>query len=222
MALAARELGHQYIAITDHSQALAMANGLDERAALAHAARIREVNERLDGITVLAGIECDIRADGTMDLADDCLAQLDVVVASVHSAFTQEPAQMTDRILRALDCPWVDILAHPTGRLLLRREGYHYDMERVFASAAERGVAIEINSQVDRLDLRDTQARLARDRGVRLIIDSDAHSPAALRNQRWGVAVARRAWLTAADVLNTRSIEELRPMLRRNRSAARQ
>ena len=221
MARAARDLGHQYIAITDHSQALAMANGLDERAALAHAARIREVNDRLDGITVLAGIECDIRADGTMDLADDCLAQLDVVVASVHSAFTQEPAQMTERILRALDCPWVDILAHPTGRLLLRREGYHYDMERVFASAAERGVAIEINSQVDRLDLRDTQARLARDRGVRLIIDSDAHSPAALRNQRWGVAVARRAWLTAADVLNTRTLDELRPLLRRHRSGAR-
>ncbi|MEO7273549.1 MAG: DNA polymerase/3'-5' exonuclease PolX [Vicinamibacterales bacterium] len=220
MARAARDLGHQYIAITDHSQALAMANGLDERAALAHAARIREVNDRLDGITVLAGIECDIRADGTMDLADDCLAELDVVVASVHSAFTQEPAQMTDRILRALECPWVDILAHPTGRLLLRREGYHYDMERVFAAAAERGVAIEINSQVDRLDLRDTQARLARDRGVRLIIDSDAHSPAALRNQRWGVAVARRAWLTASDVLNTRPLDELLSLLRRRRSAS--
>ena len=221
MARAARDLGHRYIAITDHSQALAMANGLDERAALAHAARIREVNSRLEGITVLAGIECDIRADGTMDLADDCLAQLDVVVASVHSAFTQEPEQMTGRILRALECPWVDILAHPTGRLLLRREGYRYDMERVFAAAAERGVAIEINSQVDRLDLRDTQARLARDRGVRLIIDSDAHSPAALRNQRWGVAVARRAWLTTADVLNTRTLDELRPLLRRHRAAAR-
>ena len=221
MARAARDLGHRYIAITDHSQALAMANGLDERAALAHAARIREVNSRLEGITVLAGIECDIRADGTMDLADDCLAQLDVVVASVHSAFTQEPEQMTGRILRALECPWVDIMAHPTGRLLLRREGYRYDMERVFAAAAERGVAIEINSQVDRLDLRDTQARLARDRGVRLIIDSDAHSPAALRNQRWGVAVARRAWLTTADVLNTRTLDELRPRLRRHRAAAR-
>jgi DNA polymerase (family 10) len=217
MARAARDLGHSYIAITDHSQALAMANGLDERAALAHAARIREVNDRVEGITVLAGIECDIRADGTMDLAGDCLAQLDVVVASVHSAFTQEPEQMTERILRALECPWVDILAHPTGRLLLRREGYRYDMERVFAAAAAAGVAIEINSQVDRLDLRDTQARLARDRGVRLIVDSDAHSPAALRNQRWGVAVARRAWLTAADVLNTRPLEELRPLLRRPR-----
>ena len=219
MARVARDLGHRYIAITDHSQALAMANGLDERAALAHAARIRSVNERVEGITVLAGIECDIRADGTMDLADECLAQLDVVVASVHSAFTQEPEQMTERILRALECPWVDILAHPTGRLLLRREGFRYDMERVFAAAAERGVAIEINSQVDRLDLRDTQARLARDRGVTLIIDSDAHSPAALRNQRWGVAVARRAWLTAADVLNTRTLDELRPLLRRHRAA---
>ena len=218
MARAARDRGLSYIAITDHSQSLAMANGLDEQAALAHAARVREVNGRIDGITVLAGIECDILPDGSMDLADDCLAQLDIVIASVHSAFGQEPAQMTDRLLRALDCPWVDVLAHPTGRMILKREGYRYDMERVFTSAALHGVAVEINSQIYRLDLDDTHARLARDRGVSLIIDSDAHSPSALDVTRWGITVARRAWLTAADVLNTLPLEEFRARLRRNRS----
>jgi DNA polymerase (family X) len=218
MARAALEAGHSYIAITDHSQSLAMTNGLDERGALEHAARIRAVNERLEGITLLAGIECDIRPDGRMDLADDCLAALDIVIASVHSAFNQEPEQMTDRLLRALECPWVDILAHPTGRLLLKREGYKYDMNRVFSAAAGHGVAVEINSKVDRLDLSDTNARLAKERGLKLVIDSDAHSPAGLAGLRWGAVVARRAWLSAADILNTRPIDELRASLRRHRS----
>jgi DNA polymerase (family 10) len=217
MARAARASGLSYIAITDHSQSLAMANGLDERRALEHAARVRALNGRIDGLTVLAGIECDIRPDGTMDLADDCLAQLDIVVASVHSAFNQEPAQMTDRLLRALACPWVDVLAHPTGRLILKREGYRYDVERVFAAAAAAGVAIEINSQVDRLDLDDRHARLAHERGAQLIIDSDAHSPNALAVLQWGVIVARRAWLEPDDVVNTRPLELFRAGLRRNR-----
>ncbi len=220
MALAAREAGHEYIAITDHSKSLAMANGLDERRALEHAARIREFNGRIDGITLLAGIECDILPDGRMDLADDCLAALDIVVASVHSAFNQEAEQMTDRLLRALECPWVDILAHPTGRLLLKREGYRYDIERIFASAAGHGVAVEINSLADRLDLSDAHARLAQERGLKLVIDSDAHSPAALAGLRWGVLVARRAWLSSGDVLNTRPLDELRGALRRHRRSA--
>jgi DNA polymerase (family X) len=220
MAIAARSAGLTYIAITDHSQALAMARGLDERAALEHAQRIRDLDARLDGITVLAGIECDIRSDGSMDLADDCLAQLDVVVASVHSAFNQEEAQMTERVLRAIACPWVDILGHPTGRLILRRSGYPLNMERVIAAAAASGVALEINSQIDRLDLDEHCARLARDRGVKLVIDSDAHSPVALGNLRWGVTVARRAWLTPDDLLNTKPIEEFRAALRRNRRSA--
>ena len=217
MASAARDAGLEYIAITDHSRAVAMANGLDEARALKHARRIRALNERLDGITVLAGIECDIRPDGSMDLADDCLAQLDIVIASVHSGFNQEAAQMTDRLLRALACPWVDVLAHPTGRLILKRDPYRYDVEQVFRAAAGAGVALEINSQVDRLDLDDTHARLAHERGVKLVIDSDAHSPAALGNVRWGAVVARRAWLQAADVLNTRPLAEFRGLLRRNR-----
>ena len=222
MARAARDAGLSYIAITEHSQSLAMANGLDERRALEHARRVRALNDRMDGFTVLAGIECDIRPDGTMDLADDCLAALDIVIASVHSAFNQEPARMTDRLLKALSCPWVDVLGHPTGRLILKRDGYRYDIEQVFAAAGENGVAMEINCQMDRLDLDESHSRLARDRGLKLVIDSDAHSPAALGLLRWGVAVARRAWLTPTDVLNTRPVEEFQSSLRRhaNRSRA--
>src|SRR5687767_8620630 len=195
MAAAAHRLGYEYIAITDHSKSLAMANGLDERRALEHAARIRALNGRFEGLTLLAGIECDILADGTMDLADDCLAQLDIVVASIHSHFSQEEAQMTDRVLRALECPWVDVLGHPTGRRLLKREPAQMDMTAVVAAAKARGVAMEINCQPERLDLSDTHARLARERGVSLIISTDAHSVAALDRLRWGVQMARRAWV---------------------------
>jgi DNA polymerase (family 10) len=217
MALAARAAGLEYIAITDHSRAIAMANGLDEARAREHAQAIREVNARLEGIRVLAGIECDIRPDGAMDLADDCLAELDIVIASVHSAFNQDGEQMTDRLLRAIACPWVDVLGHPTGRLILKRDAYRFDAERVFAAAAAAGVALEINSQVDRLDLDDIHARLARERGAVFVIDSDAHSTAELGTLRWGVAVARRAWLQPGDVLNTLPIAECRARLRRNR-----
>lgn len=217
MALAARAAGLEYIGITDHSQALAMANGLDEVRALAHARVVRAVSDRLDGVTLLAGIECDIRPDGTMDLADECLAQLDFVIASVHSAFSQDAARMTDRLLRAIACPWVDILGHPTGRLILKREPYRFDVEQVFAAAARAGVALEINSLGDRLDLDETHARLARDRGVKLVIDSDAHSPAALGVVRWGATIARRGWIEPEDVLNTKPVEPFRAALRRNR-----
>jgi DNA polymerase (family 10) len=217
MAIAARDAGLEYIAITDHSRAVAMANGLDDARALEHARAIRALNDRLEGITVLAGIECDIRPDGSMDLSDDCLSQLDIVIASVHSAFNQQAPEMTDRLLRALACPWVDVLAHPTGRLILKREGYTFDFERVFRAAAAAGVAIEINSQIDRLDLDDAHARLAHERGVTLVIDSDAHSPVALGTLRWGVTVARRAGLEPGDVLNTRPCSEFRARLRRNR-----
>jgi DNA polymerase (family 10) len=218
MARAARESGLRYIAITDHSQALAMANGLDEKRALEHARQVRELNARLDGITVLAGIECDIRSDGTLDLAHDCLAQLDIVVASVHSAFNQEEAQMTDRILRAIECPWVDVLGHPSGRMILKREGYRMNFDLIVQSAAASGLAIEINSQPYRLDLDEHHARLARDRGVKLMIDSDAHSPAALGLLRWGAIVARRAWLTPDDVLNTLPVDQFKQRLRRARA----
>ena len=220
MATAAKAAGLQYIAITDHSQALAMAGGLDEHRALAHAATIREIGRRLDGVTLLAGIECDIRPDGTMDLADDCLAQLDVVIASVHSGFSQEPAALTERYLRAIENPWVDVLGHPTGRLLLKREPLAFDLDAVIAAAVRRGVAIEINCQVDRLDVGDGIARHALEKGARLVISSDAHSVKAFATLDLGVRVARRAWATAADVLNTRPLAELRQQLRRHRSAS--
>ena len=216
MAAAAVRMGHQYIAITEHSQSLAMAGGLDEQGALAHAARVRALNGRYEGFTLLAGIECDILADGSLDLADDCLAQLDIVVASVHSHFTQESARMTDRLLRALECPWVDVLGHPTGRRLFKRDSVPLDVEMVMNAAHRLGVALEINGQVDRLDLSDSHARLARSHGVRIAISSDAHSTTALRNLNWGVQVARRAWLEPADVINTRDAGSLRALLRRH------
>jgi DNA polymerase (family 10) len=221
MANAAREAGLSYLAITDHSQAIAMANGLDERRALAHAARVREMSSRLDGITLLAGIECDIRADGTMDLADDCLAQLDLVIASVHSAFHQDEAQMTERVLRAVENPFVDVIGHPTGRRLLAREPHKLDINRLIDAAATHGVALEINAQVERLDLPDIHARAARDRGVKIVISTDAHSATALKRLKWGVQIARRAWLTKEDVLNTRTVEEFRAALRRSRKGER-
>lgn len=222
MALAARDAGLQYLAITDHSKALAMANGLDEHRALAHARRVRNIGDRLEGITLLAGIECDIRVDGSMDLADDCLAQLDVVVASVHSAFNQDDAQMTDRMLRAVANPFVDIIGHPTGRILLRRDPYRLDLGRLIVAAAEAGVALEINCQVDRLDLSDTNAKAARDGGVTLVISTDSHASSGFRTMKWGVQVARRAWLTKEDVLNTRSVEGFRDGLRRNRRVSKE
>ena len=218
MAEAARRLGHQYVAITDHSKALAMANGLDEHRALAHAARVRALDRRLEPLTLLAGIECDILSDGRLDLSEDCLAQLDIVVASVHSHFSQDEPRMTDRILRALECPFVDVLGHPTGRLLLRRDPVRFDLSAVIDAAARLGVALEINCQANRLDLGDTRARLARERGVPLVVSTDAHSTAGLDALRWGVQVARRAWAGPGDILNTSTLEELRPRLRRHRA----
>jgi len=220
MADAAKAAGLEYIAITDHSQSLAMANGLDERRALAHASRVRAVDAEGLGIRLLAGIECDIRSDGTLDLADDCLAALDIVVVSVHSAFNQERQQMTDRVLRALSNPHVDVLGHPTGRMILKRPPYAIDIEAVVDGAARHGVALEINCQVHRLDLNDVHAKLARDRGVPLLISSDAHSRNAFPRLRWGVLVGRRAWLRREDVLNTRPFDEFRAALRRHRKAA--
>ena len=216
MARGAQAAGLSYLAITDHSRSLAMTGGLDERAALAHARRIRAANSRLEGITLIAGIECDILPDGRLDLAEDCLAELDVVIASVHSAFNQDESQMTERILRAMESPFVDIIGHPTGRLLLRREPFQVNIERVVAEAARLGVMLEISSQVDRLDLNDVHARLARDRGAMLVINTDSHSERGFGMLQWGVTVARRAWLEPRDVANTRPVDEFRALLRRN------
>ena len=216
MATAAKQAGLEYIAITDHTQALAMANGLDETRALAHAARIRAVDAEGHGPRLLAGVECDIRLDGSLDLADDCLAALDLVVASVHSGFNQDRQQMTERLLRVIENPRVDIIGHPTGRLILRREPYPLDIDAVMSAAAAHRVALEINCLVDRLDLNDVHAKLARDRGVPLVISTDAHSRTAFGRLRWGIVVARRAWLAPEDVLNTRPFDAFKASLRRN------
>lgn len=215
MAAAAGARGLEYIAITDHSQALAMANGLDAGRALAHAERVRSLNGRHRGLTLLAGIECDILADGRMDLPDDCLAALDLVIASVHSSLSQSSDEMTARIIRAIEHPHVDVIGHPTNRLLLRRPASRVDIEKVVDAAAANGVALEINSLPDRLDLSDSHARLARDRGVKLVISSDAHSTADLDGVRWGVLVARRAWARREDVLNALPLRRFRKALKR-------
>ena len=217
MAAAARAKGLEYVAITDHSQSLAMANGLDETRTLANAERVRSYSKTLKGITLLAGIECDILADGSMDLNDDCLASLDIVVASIHSAIAQDERDMTARVIRAIEHPSVDIIGHLTARMLLRREGSKVNVEKVIDAAKANGVALEINSQPHRLDLCDSHARLARDRGVKLVIDSDAHEIPALGYTRWGVLTARRAWIAKEDVLNTLPVKEFRKRLRRNR-----
>jgi DNA polymerase (family 10) len=160
-----------------------------------------------------------VLADGSLDLADECLAQLDVVIASVHAHYTQGEAQTTERILKALDCPWVDILGHPLSRRLLQREPLQMDFDRVVSAAVAHGVALEINCQPDRLDLSDAFARTAHERGAMIAISTDAHSVMALGNVRWGIQVARRAWLTPEAVLNTRPVDEMRGLLRRNRRA---
>src|SRR5204863_377721 len=167
IAAAARDRGYQYVAITDHSKALAMANGLDEKRVVEFARRVREINRNGLGIRVFSGIECDILKDGAMDLANDALAELDLVIGSVHSHMNLEPAEMTDRLLRALECPSLRIMGHPTGRLLLQREPFRFDFERVVDEAVRRGVWLEINASPERLDLSPTMLRQAKARGAR-------------------------------------------------------
>ena len=214
MADAAKQRGYKYIAITDHSKNLAMANGLDDKRAVKHIARINAVNDQMEGITIMSGIEVDILSDGSLDLSDSVLEQMDVVVASVHSAFNQEPAQMTDRLLRAITNKNVAILGHPTGRLQLRREAYQFDFEAVLKTAADERVAMELNAYPDRLDLNDVHLRMARDRGVKIVINTDAHHTSHFEKIKYGILQARRAWLTAKDVLNTLPEKEFRRAMR--------
>ena len=214
MAQAAKERGYQYIAITDHSKNLAFANGLDDQRAEQHIKRIRAANDEIDGITVLAGIEVDILPDGALDLSDSVLEQMDVVVASVHSMFSQEPEQMTDRLLRAIGNKNVSFLGHPTGRLLLKRDAYKFDMEAVLRAAAEHKVAMELNAYPDRLDLNDVHLRMARDRGVKIVINTDAHHTSHFEKLKYGILQARRAWLTSRDILNTLPEQEFRKAMK--------
>ena len=203
MAEAAKEHGYKYMAITDHSKNLAFANGLDDKRALEHIARIRAANEKIDGIKIFAGVEVDILADGTLDLSDSVLAQMDLVIASVHSHFNQSPEEMTDRLLKAIANPNTSLIGHPTGRLLLRRDAYQFDIDVVLKAAAQHKVAMELNAYPDRLDLCDRHLRLAKQYGVKIVINTDSHHTSHLDKIRYGVLQARRAWLTKDDVLNT-------------------
>jgi DNA polymerase (family 10) len=219
MAEAAKERGYQYIAITDHSKNLAFANGLDDARAEQHIARIRAANRQIDGITIMAGVEVDILAEGELDLSDSVLSQMDVVVASVHSAFNQEPQQMTDRLLRALSNPNVCILGHPTGRLLLRRDSYPFDMDAVLKAAKQNRVAMELNAYPDRLDLNDVHLRMAREQGVKIVINTDAHHTTHFEKIKYGILQARRAWLTPSDVLNTLPLEDFQRAMKHQNSS---
>jgi DNA polymerase (family 10) len=207
MAEAARERGYRYMAITDHSKNLAFANGLDDERAVAHIQKIRDANSRIDGIKIFAGIEVDILADGDLDLSDDVLAQMDIVIASVHSVFNQEPAKMTERLLKAIENPNTSLVGHPTGRIQLRRDAYQFDMDAVLIAAAKHRVAMELNSYPDRLDLNDVHLRQAKLRGVKIVINTDSHHTSHLEKIRYGILQARRAWLTKDDVLNTLPLE---------------
>ncbi len=203
MIEAAKARGYKYMAITDHTKNLAMTNGLDDKRAEEHIRRIREAAKRFDGITVFAGIEVDILAEGELDLSDSVLEHMDLVIASVHSHFNQEPARMTERILRAIENKRVSVLGHPTGRLLLRRDAYEFDMDAVLKIAAKNKVAMELNAYPDRLDLNERHLRMAKERGLKIVINTDSHHTSHLEKIKYGVLQARRAWLTKDDVLNT-------------------
>jgi DNA polymerase (family X) len=208
MAGAAIEHGYKYMAITDHSKNLAFANGLDDKRAIEHIKRIRAVSDQLGKIRIFAGIEVDILADGTLDLSDSVLAQMDIVIASVHSHFNQTPAEMTDRLLKAVENPNISLLGHPTGRLLLRRDAYAFDIDAVMKTAAKNKVAMELNAYPDRLDLSDRHLRLAKQHGVKIVINTDSHHTSHMEKIRFGILQARRAWLTKDDVLNALPTEQ--------------
>jgi DNA polymerase (family 10) len=215
MAAAARARGYEYIALTDHSRRVAMAHGLDPARLSRQIHEIDRLNEKLKGFTILKGIEVDILKDGRLDLPDSSLSKLDIVVASVHSFFDLSRNAQTDRIIRAMENRYVSIIGHPTGRLIGEREAYAVDMERVIAAARDSGCFLEINAEPDRLDLNDIHAHAAKTAGVKLAISTDAHSVNALQCMRFGVDQARRGWLTADDVLNTRTLAALRKLLKR-------
>jgi DNA polymerase (family 10) len=220
MGAAAKKLGYEYIALTDHSKAVTVANGMDEKRTLEQIKKIHAARERVPGIRLLAGIEVDILKDGSLDLDDEVLAQLDVVVASVHSYMNLESAEMTDRILAAIENPYTQIIAHPTGRLVLRRDPFHYDMEKVLDAAKKHGVAMESNAYPDRLDLKDVHLRMAKERGVKIVISTDSHTTANLSYMKYGVETARRGWIEKKEVINTLPLDEFLAALRPKPHAA--
>ena len=210
MVAAAKAEGLEYFAITDHSVSSTVANGLDQKRLLAQVAQVRELAAKVEGITVLAGSEVDIRRHGELDFPDEILAELDIVVASVHSLFTLTEAEMTKRIVRAIENPFVNIIGHPTGRMLGRRPMYALNMEEIIAAAAENQTVLEINGSPSRLDLAPQFVRMAKSAGVLLAVNTDAHGIGQLAHRKSGLTVARRGWLTKDEVINTYNLEKLR------------
>jgi DNA polymerase (family 10) len=185
-----------------------MANGLDEKRAVEFAHRVREMDQSGFGLRVFSGLECDIRKDGSMDLEEGALSELDYVIGSVHSYMNLEPAEMTDRLLRALESPSLKVIGHPTGRMLLHREGFAFDFDAIATEAARRKVMMEINASPERLDLTAALIRAAKAKGCRFVISTDSHHPKHLANMRYGVTMARRGWLEASDILNTLPVDQ--------------
>lgn len=220
MALAARETGHEYIAVSDHSQSLGMTGGLTPGKLEEQLREIGKIDAGMDDFRIFTSIEVDVKADATLDLPDDSLAELDFVTVSIHSGFTQEKQQIMERLTAAMEHPHVRAIGHPTGRLINRRDPYEVDIEEIIATAARTGTALEVNSHFERLDLCDLHARAARDAGVMLVINSDAHHLADLGLLKYGIATARRGWVGPGSVLNTLSADRLARLLAKPKTAS--
>jgi len=218
MVEGARARGYEYLAITDHSATHGFGNHVDADTLRAQIERVRELDARLDGFTVLIGTETNILPDGSVDYPDELLAELDWVIGSVHTSFGMREPEMTDRMVAAIEHPWVDAIGHPTGRKIETRDPYALDVERVIEAAARTGTMLEINAAPDRRDLNEIHARAAAEAGVLILVNSDAHSVRNLELMTYGIATARRAWLTAAQVANTRSWADLAPLRKRARA----
>jgi DNA polymerase (family 10) len=221
LVAAAKERGYRYIAITDHSKGLGVTHGLDEKRVREQIRQIDEANGKLSDFRILKGIEVDIRGDGSLDLPDETLSELDIVVASIHSGFKQGKEQITKRLVSAIRNRYVSVIAHPTGRLIGDRDPYEADMEAIFREAARRGVAMEINANPARLDLNDQHARMAKEYGIPVAISTDTHIIANLDYMAYGVATARRGWIEKGDVINTLNASALLKRLAAMRKAER-
>jgi DNA polymerase (family 10) len=209
MAEAAAELGYEYIAITDHTGELHIAGGMDEKTILKYVVEIEKIDKELKNFRILKGVEVNIRKDGTLDIGDEVLAKLDIVLAAVHSNFKMPRAEQTERICRAMKNPHVDIIAHPTGRIIGGRSGYEIDMDKIFDCAKETGTVLEINSYPNRLDLKEIFIKRAIEKGIKLSLGTDSHSKNQFRNMEFGVAQARRGWAEKKDIINTMDYSEL-------------
>lgn len=215
MVRAAVGLGYEYLAITDHSKHVTIAKGMDAKRLEKQIGEVDRLNEDFPDIEILKGVELDILEDGSLDLPDSVLKKLDLVVCAVHSKFNLSQQKQTERIIRAMDNPYFNILAHPSGRLINERSSYEINLERIIEAAKQRGCFLELNAQPARLDLTDTGCKLAKDMGVKVVISTDAHSTSELQQMRFGIGQARRGWLEAKDVVNTRGLKELRKLLKR-------